>query len=276
MMSIKTKISNFFKKYWQLLLGVVVAIIAFIVGAKREKNDLGDFSDNADSIIGNNVTEFRDRTGEVLRGIFSDRGHTTNPGESGGTDRADGAGTKDRILPTPESERPPDSIPTGTSQDMENSSTGISRDTDWGFNSTYPINSRDDGLLFHIEGPLLIKHGGHLFCLLAIMQFRYGRLEASQVVDIYNQGRKDPSIMDRFCVMGKKDYLLTYDAMEYLGADQYVIRCEKEQADYRIDEWNDSGAKAFRLHYQTKEVYTSPESGIKNFRFITSHYYRWV
>lgn len=276
MKRILKKIKNFIKKYWQLIIGFIIGII--IVGGKREKDTLGNFSDNADTIISDNTARFRDRSEQVLRGIFSDRGHTNDPTDSRGTNSGNFSTNETGIPTSFGQQRPSDNESPEPSKDLADSGNNVNGNnrSNNDRHSTVPINTDDEGFFSFIEGPLLVKHGGHLFCLLAPLQMKYGRLVSSEIADIYNQGRKDPSIMDRFCVMGKKNHLLTYHAANILGADKYLVSCGKEECDFFITEWRDGGDKVFILYNKNaKKLFHSPK-GKKKGTLISSNYYRWV
>ena len=278
MMSIKQKISNFFKKNWQLLLGVVASIIAFIIGVNRnEKNSSATVDSIADPIISDNVAEFRDRSNEMVRGIFSDRGHTRNPNDSGGTSVPDGTGNEAGVRSGVQPEGQSDSSPTGAGKNTSGSSnSNLSGDSaNIRRDSRVPINQDDKALLEHIEGAMIRRKGGHFLALLAIQQLRYGALTAKEVVSIYNQARKDPSIMSYDCILGKKDYLITYHAKMFYTNAQSLERCTMEQAEYLIQEWVNGENSEFRLLDSVlKPLFNSTK--IKNAKYLGTIAYRWV
>jgi len=278
MMSIKQKISNFFKKNWQLLLGVVASIIAFIIGVNRnEKNSSATVDSIADPIISDNVAEFRDRSNEMVRGIFSDRGHTRNPNDSGGTSVPDGPGNEAGVRGSVQPEGQSDSSPTGAGKNSTGSSnSNISGDSaNICRDSRVPITQNNKEFLNHIEGVMIKRKGGHLLALLAIQQLEYGTLTAREVVEIYNQARKDPSIMSYDCNMGRKDYLVTYHAKNFYKNAKSLERCTIEQADFFIEEWATSDETEFRLlDKYLKPLFNSTKE--KSPHYIATFAYRWV
>lgn len=278
-MSIKQKISNFFKKYWQLLLGVVAAIIAFIIGAKRnEENDTRSVSDIADPIISDNIAEFGDRSEQVLRGIFSDRGHTRNPSDSGTTDSGNGAGDESGVRGSVRPEGSTDIQSPGTSKDLPNGSNSHIRSDYPNINrhSYIPITRHNKGFLDQIEGPMIMRKGDHLFAILSMQQTKFGTLTAREVIEIYNQARKDPSIMNYGCVLGKKGYLITYHASKFYNENTYLEPCDLNNCDYKIEEWKFDHQLFYKVTSSDGRMIYYQGPSDKSGEYVNSYGYRWV
>jgi hypothetical protein len=271
-------IKEFFKKILPYLKWIGLGILIFIGVKRYEKNDTRSASDITDPIIRDNVTKFRNRSEQVVRGLFSDRGYTNDPGNSGGTNQGNGTGNNQGSSDSVGSEKLTNSETRKTSDNLVNDSdsSGSNRGNSSARNNFNPIDDTDEGFLNFVEGPLIKKYGSHLFCLLAPMQIKFGRLVSSEIVDIYNQARKDPAIMDRYCTMGNKDYLVTYDAKMYLGIFQYLVRCTKQHHEFAIYEYNVGETKEHKLTDNTgKELFRVPKKKTTDSEFSQVFYYKW-
>lgn len=236
------KIAKWFKKhtfkialFLTLVGGGFVSI--FLTKRSSDEKDIGITDPDATNraITGRRVSEFRDRSEQVVRGLFDNRGVTDRPGDSGAGDSNSGGGDSQDVYGRPGEEEEDNRNPgeqnsePGSNQDNNNRT-----DNNLRGNNTYSFGSPDipitpDNIFFFesMEGNLIRRNGAKLLALLAPQQLASRALTAKEVVAIYNQARKDPAIMSRNCVMGRKGYLVTYHAAKILGVDMYLQPSEK-------------------------------------------------
>ena len=255
MKKVLTKVKEIFKYIGLAIVSAVAGILVFLhIRSKYEKdNNTRSYDDVVESIKRDRTAEFRDRSGDVLRGIFTDRGHTSRPGDSGGRDR-EGSGPDSPRVQTGNGAERSDHRTTGGSNNnipkRNNRSGDNSRRID--FNTDNPIEVSDPEFLNHIQGAVIRRNGQRMLCLLAPLQLVGRHLTAKEVIDIYEQGRKDPAIMDRKCNMGNKDYLITYHAKRILGLERHLVRVNSTSPyDFVIKEYRKKDTSTYGLYDHT-------------------------
>lgn len=278
MKKIWTMIKEIFKYIGLAIASAVAGILVFLhIRSKYEKdNDTRSYDDIVESVKRDRTSEFRDRSGDVLRGIFSDRGHRSRPGDSGGGDRAGSGSDSPRVQTGTGAERS-DHKPSGNSNndipERDNMSGDNSRGTD--LNTDNPIEVSDEGFLNHMQGAVIRRNGQKLLCLLAPLQYIQRKLTAEEIIEIYEQGRKDPAIMDRKCNMGNKGYLVTYHAKRILGLDRHLVRVNSTQKyDFVIKEYRKKDTSTYGLYDHTG-VNIFPSEWEEQGGLGTVHYYKW-
>lgn len=80
----------------------------------------------------------------------------------------------------------------------------------------------------------LSTRGDLFLCLLSVQQFYTRPLDEKELIEIFEQGAKDPSIVDRQARLGNKAHLLTYHAKRLLGIDWYLYSADKKRPDVII------------------------------------------
>jgi len=238
------KFVNWIKKYATIILLGIISILGGIIAimsrGSRDEEDSTDHNDpdliNRD-IASHRSTELRDRTRQVVRRIFNNRGVERNPDADGDGNRT-GSGGDQPGVPGAAGE----STASGTGSKAEGTNVDGSRYRISGDGSSLnsnidPITVDDVGFLDYLEGPTIKRYGEKLLTLLAPLQLHSRKLTAKEIVEIYNQGRKDPSIMDRQCRLGKNGYLVTYHARKILGLSHYLTDAG-DNSDFLLQGYN--------------------------------------
>lgn len=86
-----------------------------------------------------------------------------------------------------------------------------------------------------INHPVLSSRGDIFFALLAPQQLRETKaLTEEQVLAIFEQGVKDPAIIDHQARLGRKAHLLTRHAQKILGSEFFLAPTDRKNPDVVI------------------------------------------
>jgi len=258
------KVKKFFN--W---IGIAVLIIIGIIKGKEiyEKNNSSTDTPESitDDITERGITRFRDRTGESIRRVFDNRGHKPSTTDSGRRDNQDSTGSEGGIdNPLPSRDTETRSTEPNLSNNLNNIGICIGRNTPV---SVSPLDLFDPDLLNHIEGALFKNKGSKLLCLLAPLQLVSRRLTVQELVEIYRQGVKDPSIITRSLQFGTKAEMLTYHAMRILNSKMYLKSVEPTASErfpvhhYEITGWDTGDKVMYTLNDCTQEEIFDPALG---------------
>ena len=246
-----------------------VAIILILLGIKKGLEIYAKINDKRDDTIdginerntNSAITEFRDRSGFDVRRVFDNRGHRIDEGDSR---RADSYLPSETISGV--SGIPPERNEGEEFRDTTMAGGDVNRNSDSAVRGFIdgPIKLNNYLLLRYIEGAVIRRNGGRLLALLAPQQLKNGALTPSELIEIYRQARKDPLVMTRDCILGRKHTLITYHNKYIMGIDDYLEEVnDKEKIrlgiyDYEIREWDD---KYYTLYNNDRHEVFDPHDG---------------
>lgn len=235
----REKATVMWEKIKKVLLNIALGIAIFIVAVlvilglwklkefhdeKIDSNtDVRTIGDNGDRAGKEGVARFRDRVEQALRGIFSGRGITDSNTNSGGGNNQDSlpSVSGSTIGSTPIRE---EGSRTGTNVAVSGGNRIGNRDSRDSLRyDSNAIKVDHPALLGRLEGALLRKYGQRIACLIAPTQMLSRELTTDEFIQVYNQGRKDPAVIDKYCVVGPKEHLLGYHTSKIVGNPHYVI-----------------------------------------------------
>jgi hypothetical protein len=76
---------------------------------------------------------------------------------------------------------------------------------------------------YELDNLTLQTRGDLFLALLSIMQYHHRPLSEEELQVIFDQGVKDPAVIDSQARLGRKAHLLTYHERQILGGDSYLI-----------------------------------------------------